>query len=102
MCAREAPPAAPRRSMSGTYRHLRPGRYQLRVETGEGPAGIRRPDGRDIVVGISGGARTFSLEESERVYYWWRGPRPRPGVRLESQEGRTTRKPAKNRSLVTG
>lgn len=88
--------------MSGTYRHLRPGRYQLRVETGEGPAGIRRPDGRDIVVGIGGGARTFSLAESERVYYWWRGPRARPGVRLENEESRITPRPAENRPLVTG
>lgn len=77
--------------MSGTYRHLEPGRYQLEVETGEGPAGIRRPDGRDVVVGVSGGARSFSLDRSERVYYWWRGPRPRPGVRLTAarEAGRT-------------
>lgn len=68
--------------MSGTYRHLAPGRYQLEVEAGQGPAGIRRPDGRDVVVGVNGGARSFSLERDERVYYWWRGPRPRTGVRL--------------------
>ena len=68
--------------MSGTYRHLAAGRYQLEVETGQGPAGIRRPDGRDVVVGIEGGSREFALNRGERVYYWWRGPAPRPGVRL--------------------
>lgn len=78
--------------MSGTYRHLAPGRYQLRVEAGEGPAGIRRPDGRDIVVGVSGGERSFALNQSERVYYWWRGPQPRPGVRLDGEPTRV-RKP---------
>ncbi len=68
--------------MSGTYRYLTAGRYELRVDQGTGPAGIRRPDGRDVVVGVEGGHQTFSLRESERVYYWWRGPEPRPGVRL--------------------
>lgn len=68
--------------MSGTYRHLAPGRYQLVVDTGEGPAGIRRPDGQDIVVGIEGGQRDFAIKQGERVYYWWRGPAPRDGVRL--------------------
>jgi len=68
--------------MSGTYRHLRPGRYQLVVDVGQGPAGIRRPDGRDVVVGVEGGVREFSLQRNERVYYWWRGPSPRDGVRL--------------------
>lgn len=68
--------------MSGTYRHLSPGRYQLVVDPGQGPAGVRRTDGRDIVVGIEGGRRDFSIEDSERVYYWWRGPAPREGVRL--------------------
>lgn len=68
--------------MSGTYRHLSPGRYQLEVDTGQGPAGVRRPDGRDVVVGVNGGARSFALDRSERVYYWWRGPKPRRGVRL--------------------
>ncbi len=68
--------------MSGTYRYLEPGRYELKVDAGTGPAGIRRPDGRDVVVGVEGGQRTFSLKESERVYYWWRGPAPRSGVRL--------------------
>lgn len=68
--------------MSGTYRHLAPGRYQLIVELGEGPAGVRRPDGQDIVVGIEGGQRQFAIKEGECVYYWWRGPAPRRGVRL--------------------
>lgn len=75
--------------MSGTYRHLAPGRYQLEVDAGEGPAGVRRPDGRDVVVGVNGGARSFSLDRDERVYYWWRGSRPRPGVRLSTRESRT-------------
>lgn len=88
--------------MSGTYRHLAPGRYQLEVETGEGPAGIRRPDGRDVVVGVNGGARSFALDRSERVYYWWRGPRPRPGVRLiPSRERERASRGARNRPLVT-
>ena len=68
--------------MSGTYRYLEAGRYELRVEQGTGPAGIRRPDGRDVVVGVEGGNRSFHLKRSERVYYWWRGPSPRSGVRL--------------------
>lgn len=68
--------------MSGTYRHLAPGRYQLVVENGEGPAGVRRPDGRDVIVGIEGGSQSFSIPRDERVYYWWRGPTPRQGVRL--------------------
>jgi hypothetical protein len=68
--------------MSGTYRHLAPGRYQLVVENGEGPAGVRRPDGRDVIVGVEGGSQSFSIPRDERVYYWWRGPMPRQGVRL--------------------
>jgi hypothetical protein len=68
--------------MSGTYRHLEPGRYQLYVASGQGPAGIRRPDGRDVVVGVNGGSQSFSLDRGERIYFWWRGPRPRSGVRL--------------------
>jgi hypothetical protein len=71
--------------MSGTYRHLAPGRYQLTVESGQGPAGIRRPDGRDVVVGVEGGTRSFALHTDERVYYWWRGPARRRGVRLTSE-----------------
>ncbi len=72
--------------MSGTYRHLEPGRYHLEVEMGEGPAGIRRPDGRDVVVGVGGGEQSFALKKSERVYYWWRGPEPRKGVRLVNDQ----------------
>ena len=68
--------------MSGTYRHLAAGRYQLVVERGQGPAGIRRPDGHDVVLGVEGGTREFSIDQGERVYYWWRGPAPRTGVRL--------------------
>lgn len=83
--------------MSGTYQHLEPGRYQLEVETGAGPAGIRRPDGRDVVVGIDGGIKTFSLSRSERVYYWWRGPRPRKGVRLVGSAAREARQLAHSR-----
>lgn len=78
--------------MSGTYRHLAPGRYQLVVETGQGPAGVRRPDGRDIIVGVEGGQRTFAIPQAERVYYWWRGPAPRDGVRLMT-EGRSEPRP---------
>lgn len=74
--------------MSGTYRHLAPGRYQLEVASGDGPAGVRRPDGRDVVIGVSGGARSFAVDNSERVYYWWRGPRPRQGVRLTARTAR--------------
>lgn len=68
--------------MSGTYRYLEAGRYELRVDSGTGPAGIRRPDGRDVVVGVEGGKQSFSLKHSERVYYWWRGPAPGMGVKL--------------------
>lgn len=71
--------------MSGRYRHLRPGRYQLVVDGGEGPAGVRRPDGRDVVVGVEGGVQEFALNRSERVYYWWRGPARPSGVRLEAE-----------------
>ena len=69
--------------MSGRYRRLRPGRYQLVVRRGHGPAGVRRPRGADVVVGIEGGIRDFAVRESEKVFYWWRGPAPREGVRLE-------------------
>lgn len=68
--------------MSGTYRHLAPGRYQLLVDPGTGPAGVRRGDGRDVIVGVEGGRREFTISSDERVYYWWRGPAPRDGVRL--------------------
>lgn len=77
--------------MSGTYRHLDPGRYQLVVEAGHGPAGVRRPNGRDIIVGVDGGQQTFSIPRDERVYYWWRGPAPRDGVRLMYESRHETR-----------
>ena len=69
--------------MSGTYRRLRPGRYQLVVRDGDGPAGVRRPRGRDVTIGIEGGIRDFAVRDTEKVFYWWRGPAPRDGVRLE-------------------
>ena len=69
--------------MSGTYRRLRPGRYQLVVRRGAGPAGVRRPRGTDVTVGVEGGIRDFAVQENEQVFYWWRGPAPRDGVRLE-------------------
>jgi hypothetical protein len=72
--------------MSGTYRHLSPGRYQLVVERGHGPAGVRRTVGPDVMVGIDGGRHDFTVEDHERVYYWWRGPVPREGVRLTDGE----------------
>lgn len=75
--------------MSGTYRYLEQGRYELRVDAGTGPAGIRRPDGHDVVVGVEGGKRRFALKRPERVYYWWRGPAPRTGVRLVPDKSRT-------------
>lgn len=74
--------------MSGTYRYLEPGRYELRVDAGTGPAGIRRPDGRDVVVGVEGGRRSFALKHAEHVYYWWRGPAPRKGVYLVPRSAR--------------
>lgn len=86
--------------MSGTYRHLAPGRYQLEVASGEGPAGVRRPNGRDVVVGVGGGARSFAVDSSERVYYWWRGPRPRRGVRLTARAERPVEGEATRRSLA--
>ena len=82
--------------MSGTYRHLEPGRYQLRVAEGRGPAGVRRPDGRDVVVGVDGGVRSFSIRNGERVYYWWRGPHPGEDVRLLPDRRGTS-----SRSMVT-
>jgi hypothetical protein len=81
--------------MSGTYRHLSPGRYQLAVDSGQGPAGVRRPNGRDIALGIDGGVREFSLARDERVYYWWRGMAPREGVRLTSGSKKESRPLAK-------
>jgi hypothetical protein len=77
--------------MSGTYRHLAPGRYQLVVDPGHGPAGVRRSSGEDVLLGVEGGRREFSLEADERVYYWWRGPAPREGVRLTNGPRREAR-----------
>lgn len=68
--------------MSGTYRRLGPGRYQLLVESGHGPAGVRRARGENVSIGVEGGSRDFSVWENEEVYYWWRGPVRRRGVRL--------------------
>jgi hypothetical protein len=87
-----APDVVGRNRMSGTYRHLSPGRYQLMVERGHGPAGVRRPVGQDVAVGIEGGRQDFTVEGHERVYYWWRGPVARDGVRLTDAE-RSARKP---------
>lgn len=74
--------------MSGTYRRLPAGQYELEVGRGEGPAGVRREDGRDVVIGLQGGRVQLTLERSERVYYWWRGPSPRAGVQLRRMEAR--------------
>ena len=69
--------------MSGRYVRLKPGRYTLSVEDGEGPAGLHRPNGRpEIVVDIQGGRVDVIVAEDEKAYYWWRGPRERRGVRL--------------------
>lgn len=80
--------------MSGTYRRLRPGRYQLVVRQGDGPAGVRRPRGADVVVGIEGGIQDFAVQQNEQVFYWWRGPAPREGVRLERGQLRLRPYPA--------
>lgn len=71
--------------MSGTYKRLRPGRYQLVVDAGEGPAGIRRPAGENVTVGVEGGIENFEVDQQEEVYYWWRGPVRSRGVHLVSQ-----------------
>lgn len=68
--------------MSGRYVRLEPGRYTLDVSDGEGPAGIQRGGDGDVRVGIDGGRATFRVASPERVYYWWRGPDERAGVRL--------------------
>lgn len=68
--------------MSGRYVRLRPGRYTLDVSGGEGPAGVRRGDGGDVRVEVDGGRVDFEVGRREAAYYWWRGPRERPGVRL--------------------
>lgn len=68
--------------MSGRYMKLGPGRYRLAVSGGQGPAGVHRNAGGEIRVGIDGGEVEFEVGSEEEVYYWWRGPRERPGVRL--------------------
>lgn len=69
--------------MSGRYVRLTPGRYTLAVEEGEGPAGLHRSNGhREVVVDVDGGRVDFTVRGEEQAYYWWRGPRERPGVRL--------------------
>jgi hypothetical protein len=72
--------------MSGRYMRLRPGRYTLSVPAGEGPAGVRRPHRDDVRVDVDGGRTEFSIRRDEDVYFWWRGPRRRPGVRLMGAE----------------
>ena len=74
--------------MSGRYVRLRPGRYTLAVAEGEGPAGVRRKgEGACVAVDIGGGRVDFAVGEEEDVYYWWRGPRERSGVRLFGVSG---------------
>lgn len=69
--------------MSGRYVRLAPGRYTLSVAAGEGPAGLHRGgEGEGVAVDIEGGRIDFTVSGDEDVYYWWRGPRERPGVRL--------------------
>lgn len=82
--------------MSGRYVRLTPGRYTLAVSEGEGPAGVHRGDGEPgVVVDIEGGRVDFSVRDDESAYYWWRGPRERPGVRLF---GVTRAEPVRERS----
>lgn len=68
--------------MSGQRMKLAPGRYTLQVSEGEGPAGVQRGNGSDVRVEIDGGRVEFTVAAREEVYYWWRGPRQRRGVRL--------------------
>lgn len=68
--------------MGGRYVRLGPGRYTLAVSTGDGPAGVQRADGTGVQVDVHGGRAGFRIDDAERVYYWWRGPTERPGVRL--------------------
>lgn len=74
--------------MGGTYRRLRPGRYHLVVKSGAGPAGVRRAGGEHVEVGVEGGVHDFAVREDEQVFYWWRGPEPDAGVRLERRRHR--------------
>lgn len=68
--------------MSGRYVRLTPGRYTLAVSEGEGPAGLHRRDEAGVIVDVDGGRVDFTVRDDESAYYWWRGPRERPGVRL--------------------
>ncbi len=89
--------------MGGTYRRLGPGRYHLVVQSGAGPAGVRRSEGDDVVVGVEGGVRDFAVGEQEQVFYWWRGPEPRADVRLEKRRlrSRAHARPSFSRGAVT-
>lgn len=74
--------------MSGRYVRLGPGRYTLAVAEGQGPAGVRRSgDGACVAVDVEGGRVDFVVRAEEDVYYWWRGPRERSGVRLFGVSG---------------
>lgn len=80
--------------MSGRTMRLGPGRYRLDVLPGEGPAGIQRPHDRDVTVSHTGGMVEFSLDEPERVYFWWRGPDQPAGVNfLETEPSSPTARP---------
>lgn len=68
--------------MAGSHRILRRGEYRLEVAAGEGPAGVRRANGKDIAFDIDGGWQTFHVTDSEQVYFWWRGDHRHPGVAL--------------------
>jgi hypothetical protein len=69
--------------MGGRYVRLEPGRYTLAVSDGDGPAGVQRSDGSGVRVDVGGGRAAFQVVDAEeRVFYWWRGPEERPGVRL--------------------
>lgn len=82
--------------MAGTHRTLRRGEYRLEVAAGEGPAGVRRPGGREIAFDIDGGWQTFHIEQPEQVYFWWRGEHRHPGVALARM--RPTLGPVDNRA----
>lgn len=68
--------------MAGTLKRLRPGEYRLEVAAGEGPAGVRRSNGKDIAFDIDGGWQSFHVADREDVYFWWRGQHRHPGVAL--------------------
>jgi hypothetical protein len=73
--------------MSGRYVRLSPGRYALAVDAGEGPAGVQREDDDGVRVNVDGGRVEFDIAGGEEVYFWWRGPTARPGVRLLGASG---------------